>query len=106
MSASAVSRVDFETVEVTVTGTYQTGEQVTVGSAEDILGTAMGPTDTVNVTGASPPGPVAGVFAAEITLDGKTLWSSQNKISKQNLSFDVSDYTGIHNLKFKIKRTS
>jgi len=45
-------------------------------------------------------------WIAEILIDDAVVWSSQVAVSQRKITLDISNYTGVHNLKFRLRRIS
>lgn len=52
------------------------------------------------------PPPVVPVFVCEILIGNLVVWTSGSNTAQTSLQFDVSNYTGIHKLKFRLRRIS
>lgn len=55
--------------------------------------------------GPSPAGPeVPAEWIAEILIGSTIVWSSENSVVQQGIVLDVSGFTGVQTLKFRIRR--
>jgi len=53
--------------------------------------------------GVEPPPPPPVSFIAEILIGDDVVWSVTDSTPQQNISIDVSSYTGVHKLTFRIR---
>jgi hypothetical protein len=104
-----VTRVNYNTVTINYSGVLNVGASLQVSTVEDILGTTLGPTDTVAISGIVPPPippDVPGVFVYEILLGDSVVWSDTGGYPQKAIELDTTGYTGKKRLKFRIRRTS
>lgn len=45
-------------------------------------------------------------WIAEILIDGTVVWSSQVAAAQSTITIDISAYTGVHTLMFRLRRLS